>query len=56
MVVDPAGGVHYLKVKTRIGRKNGFVAAIREGEVVVTEYNTEENGQYTKIFKVLELR
>jgi type IV pilus assembly protein PilP len=55
MVIDPSGGTHYIKAKSRIGRKNGFVAAIREGEIVVIEYN-QENGQYTKVFKVLELR
>lgn len=55
MITDPQRGTHYVKLKTRIGRHNGFIAAIREGEIVVVEYG-QENGQYTKYFKILELR
>lgn len=56
MVRDPQGGIHYIKVKSRIGKKDGFVVAIREGEVVVVEYAPDSNGQYIKSFKALELR
>lgn len=54
MIIDPDGKMHYVKVKTRLGRNGGYVVAIREREVVVIE-STEENGQITKSFKILEL-
>lgn len=56
MLRDPQGGVHYVKIKSRIGKKDGFVVAIREGEVVVVEYAPDSNGQFIKTFKALELR
>lgn len=55
LVRDPNGGTHTLRIKTRLGRRNGFVVAIREGEIVVVEYDVESD-QWVKSFKVLELR
>jgi type IV pilus assembly protein PilP len=55
MLIDPVGNTHVVKLKTRVGKNNGFVVAIREGEVVVVEYNAELD-QWVKSFKVLELR
>jgi len=55
LVKDPNGQTHLLKLKSRIGKKNGFVVAIREGEIVVVEYDAEID-QWVKSFKVLELR
>jgi type IV pilus assembly protein PilP len=55
MLMDPLGASHVVKLKTRVGKNNGFVVAIREGEVVVVEYNAELD-QWVKSFKVLELR
>jgi len=37
MFVDPQGEVHVLAKDDRIGRHHGYVAAIREGEVVIIE-------------------
>ncbi len=37
MFVDPQGEVHILAKDDRIGRKHGYIAVIREGEVVVVE-------------------
>lgn len=37
MFVDPTKKVHTLTKDDRIGRNNGYVAVIREGEVVVVE-------------------
>lgn len=37
MVRDPKNILHMIKKDSKIGRNNGFVAAIREGEVVVIE-------------------
>lgn len=55
MLTDPSGASHIVKLKSRIGKKNGFVVSIREGEVVVVEYDAELD-QWVKSFKVLELR
>lgn len=40
MFIDPQGEVHILAKDDRIGRKHGYIAAIREGEVVVVEQNS----------------
>ena len=37
MVRDPKNVLHMIRKDSKIGRNNGFVAAIREGEVVVIE-------------------
>ncbi len=52
---DPNGGTHTVRLKSRLGRRNGFVVAIREGEIVAVEYDVESD-QWVKSFKVLELR
>lgn len=42
MVRDPQGASHIVLPNQRIGRNNGYVAAIREGEIVVVEPLQEE--------------
>lgn len=37
MFVDPKGQIHVVRRDERIGRRNGYIAVIREGEVVVVE-------------------
>lgn len=37
MFIDPGGAVHTLYKDDRIGKKRGYIATIREGEVVVVE-------------------
>lgn len=37
MFIDPQGEVHVLAKDDRIGRRHGYIATIREGEVVVVE-------------------
>lgn len=54
MVKDPIGKLHVVRKDTRIGRNNGFVAAVREGELVIVEPTTE-NGALTAITKVMAL-
>lgn len=54
MFVDPQGEVHMLGKDDRIGRKRGYVAAIREGEVVVVESATFE-GENTFSTRVLKI-
>lgn len=54
MVKDPDGTLYTLVKNTKIGRYNGYVAAIREGEIVVIE-TYEIDGKMQKDTKVLEL-
>lgn len=44
MFVDPKSVVHVVGRDESIGRKNGYIAAIREGEVVVVEAEQTEAG------------
>ncbi len=37
MIKDPSGGIHLVGVSQRMGRNNGYIAVIREGEIVVVE-------------------
>jgi Tfp pilus assembly protein PilP len=37
LISDPSGKQHLIRKETRIGRNRGFVAEIREGEIVVIE-------------------
>lgn len=55
MVRDPDGAVFTVVKNSKIGRSEGFVAAIREGEVVVVE-TTYDNGNSIKESRVLELK
>lgn len=55
MVKDPDGAVYTVTKNSKIGRNEGFVAAIREGEVVVVETKYEE-GNPVKEPKVMELK
>lgn len=55
MVQDPDGALYTIIKNSKIGRNEGFVAAIREGEIVVVEtlYN---DGQPAKATRVMELK
>ena len=54
MIIDPQGEVHVLGKDDRIGRKRGYIAVIREGEVVVVETSTfnGENTYSTRIMRI----
>jgi type IV pilus assembly protein PilP len=55
MIVDPDNRVHIVGPNTKIGRNNGYIAVIREGEIVVVE-TVEEEGRLvssTKIMRIL---
>ncbi len=54
MFADPGGEVHVLGLDDRIGRKHGYIAAIREGEVVIVE-PSQYNGQQTYSTRVLRI-
>jgi type IV pilus assembly protein PilP len=55
MVMDPKGKLHLLHKDSTIGRNNGFVYAIREGEIVVVEPTTTETGMPTTVARVMYL-
>lgn len=55
MVRDPDGAVYTVVKNSKIGRNEGFVAAIREGEVVVVETKYEE-GKPVKETRVMEFK
>lgn len=55
MVRDPDGALYTITKNSKIGRNEGFVAAIREGEVVVIEMRYDE-GQSFKETRVMELK
>ncbi|MEZ4872222.1 MAG: pilus assembly protein PilP [Bdellovibrionales bacterium] len=44
MFLDPTGKVHILTKDQRIGRNQGYIAVIRENEVIVVE-TSEKNGE-----------
>jgi type IV pilus assembly protein PilP len=54
MFIDPQGEVHTLGRDDRIGRKHGYIAAIREGEVVVVEASNF-NGESAFATRILRL-
>lgn len=55
LILDPDGAVVTVVKNSKIGRNDGFVAAIREGEVVVMETKYEEDRQ-VKEARVMELK
>ncbi len=55
MVKDPNGKLYMIQRQTRIGRNNGFVAIIREGEIVVVEPAVGDNGTQTASTRILTL-
>ncbi|MNJ92474.1 Pilus assembly protein, PilP [compost metagenome] len=55
MVKDPDGAVYTIIKNSKIGRSEGFVAAIREGEVVVIETQYTD-GEPIKETRVLEFK
>lgn len=55
MVKDPDGAVYTIMKSSKIGRNDGVVTAIREGEIVIVETKHDE-GKLTKETRVLELK
>ncbi len=54
MFLDPTKKVHVLGKDERIGRNQGYIAVIREGEIIVVE-TTEKNGELIYSTKVMRL-
>lgn len=55
MIMDPQKNIHIITKDDRIGRKKGYVATIREGEIVIVE-TTEFNGEPVFSTRVVELQ
>ena len=54
MVQDPKGGVHVVTKDAKIGRNNGYIAVIREGEIVIVE-PFEDAGKLSYTTRVLTM-
>ena len=54
LVKTKTGSTYTLKRDTKIGRNNGIVAGIREGEVIILEV-TEEDGRPFKQYKTIKM-
>lgn len=52
LLQDPSGKLHSAKLKSRIGKMNGSIVAIREGEIVVAEKNADG----TRKFEIMTLK
>tara|TARA_B100000749_G_scaffold28537_1_gene20019 strand:- start:8938 stop:9477 length:540 start_codon:yes stop_codon:yes gene_type:complete len=55
MFMDPTNQVHILTKDQRIGRNQGYIAVIRESELVVVE-TTEKNGEPIYTTKVIRIQ
>jgi type IV pilus assembly protein PilP len=42
MIKDPTGKTHVVSTNTKVGPRNGYIAVIREGEMVVVETQDQE--------------
>lgn len=54
MISDPDGKMHVVGPNTKIGIRNGYIAVIREGEIVVVE-TVEENGRLVSSAQIVKL-
>lgn len=52
MLRSPGGKVFMVRLKSRVGRNNGYVAAIREGEVVVVELMNDAKTPTTRVLSL----
>lgn len=55
LVQDPAGVSHIIIENTKIGSEMGYVAAIREGEVIVVEQQISSEGKKSFQTKIMKL-
>ena len=54
MISDPTGKVHIVGPNTKIGTQNGYIAVIREGEIVIVD-TMEENGRLVSSARIFKL-
>lgn len=55
MISDPQGKVHVVGPNAKIGLRNGYIAVIREGEIVVVETIEGDAGRLTTTAQVVKL-
>lgn len=56
VIKDPDGKTHLMRKENKLGKNNGFIAEIREGEIVVVEPVTAESGVSSATTRILTLR
>ncbi len=54
MIKDPTGSTHVVGTNTKVGPRNGYIAVIREGEMVVVE-TTEQEGKLVSSAQVVKI-
>lgn len=54
MIKDPGGITHVVGPNTKVGPRNGYIAVIREGEMVVVETN-EQDGRLVSSAQVVKI-
>jgi len=55
MILDPSGHGYVVTVNERVGRNNGYIARIREGEIVVVENILGVDGKLSYVTKIMKL-
>jgi len=56
LILDPSGNNHVLVRNDRLGEKNGYIAAIRESEIVVVQSTKKKKGPIKYEAKVINLK
>lgn len=54
MIQDPGGQTHIVGPNAKLGPRNGYIASIREGEIVVVE-TIEEDGRLNSTAQVVKI-
>ena len=55
MILDPSGKGYVVKANERVGRHSGYIAKIRENEIVIVEMFKGSNGVSSYVTKFLRL-
>jgi len=55
MITDPSGKIHIVGPYAKIGPRNGYIAVIREGEIVVVETVEADGGRLASSAQVIKL-
>ena len=55
LIMDPTGHGHVVKLNEKVGRNNGYIARIREGEIVVIEGFKGQDGKVTYQTRIMKL-
>lgn len=56
LVVDPKGKSYIIEENAKIGKDFGYVAAIREGEVIIIEEQLDGNANKSFVTKILKIQ